>query len=390
MNRCIDVNIRVTLVSIVFVLCTVYSTSQILFIKSDGDSLVKAGIDLIYNVKFDSAHQKFEAVKRMYPLHPAGYFMDAMVDWWRISLDRSTKKYDKQFLDKIQRVLDVCETAIGKDRSDVVALFFKGGALGFRGRYWALREDWLSAADDGSTALPILQECQKIAPSNRDIMIGTGIYNYFAAMMPEKYPMLKPVMMFLPSGDKKIGILQLRAAANSAKYAAVEAKVVLVQLYYDFEQSPSEALPYAKELAQQYPDNPYFQRAFGRCLVQLGPLDTMEILWRNVIISCLNKRTGYDRHAAREALYYVGLSRMLHNDYDMALKYFYKCDEASRILDQDPSGFMVKLNLKIGQIYDIQGKRSLAVAQYQKVKSWRDYTGSQAEADRYLNEPYRR
>ncbi|NQW30407.1 MAG: hypothetical protein HQ472_07840 [Ignavibacteria bacterium] len=366
------------------------STAQILFIKSDGDTLVRRGIELIYNVKFDSAHQMFESVKKMYPKHPAGYFMDAMVDWWRVSFDRSTRSYDQVFLNKIQKVLTVCEKAIEEDPSDIVALFFKGGALGFRGRYYALREDWLSAADDGATALPILQECQKIAPSNRDIMIGTGIYNYFAAMMPEKYPLLKPVMMFLPSGDKKIGILQLRAAAKSAKYAAVEAKAVLVQLYYDFENSPSEAIVYARDLANSYPNNPYFQRAFGRCLVQLGPLDTMEILWRNVTLACLDKKAGYDRHAAREALYYVGLSRMLHSDYDLALRYFYKCDEASRILDQDPSGFMVKLNLKIGQIYDILDKRSLAVAQYQKVLAWRDYSGSIAEAQKYLSEPYKR
>ena len=41
-------------------------------------------------------------------------------------------------------------------------------------------------------------------------------------------------------------------------------------------------------------------------------------------------------------------------DHDLALRYFYKCDEASRLLDEEPSGFMAKLNLKVGQIYDLQ------------------------------------
>jgi predicted negative regulator of RcsB-dependent stress response len=73
----------------------------------------------------------------------------------------------------------------------------------------------------------------------------------------------------------------------------------------------------------------------------------------------------------------------------MALKYFYKCDEACRKVDKDgPSGFMAATNINIGKIYDLQGKRDLAKKQYQKVLSWKDVSDSHKEAQKFMNKPY--
>ncbi len=381
--------IRLVLLVVVLVATTTAAHAQWVLIKSDGDSILRRGIDHIYNVEFDQAHEDFKQVISMYPTHPAGYFLDAMVEWWRINLDRRNSSADQSFLKKIDKVLLVCDQMLDSTPHNITALFFKGGSLGFRGRYHAMRENMFSAADDGRLALDILQECQKVAPGNHDIMLGTGLYNYFAVALPEKYPALTTVMVFLPRGDKSLGLAQLKAAARKAKYAANEAKVVLIQAYFDFEKNPLAAMEFATDLHKQYPMNPAFQRAYGRCLVSLGPLDSMEACWRSVLVRYMEKKTGYDKLAAREALYYIGVARMMNRDHEMALKYLYKCDEACRVLDEDPSGYMVKANLKVGQIYDLQGKRDLAIKQYKKVLDWDDSGGSHAEAQRYIQNPYR-
>lgn len=365
------------------------ATAQWIIMERDADSVMQKGIDYIYNVRFDSAHACFETVKRRYPDHPAGYFLDAMVEWWKINLDRRSTVYDDWFLQKIDNVLSVCDRMLENDPKNLTGLFFKGGALGFRGRFYATRESMIKAANDGKDALDLLEQCQKLAPSNHDIMLGTGLYNYFAIALPEKYPVLSPIMTFFRTGDKALGILQLQAAARQARYARVEAQVVLLQVYYDWEKNYPAAVEYARVLNKRYPNNPYFHRYFGRCLVSVGSLDTMEVLWRDVLNRCIAKQFGYETFTAREALYYIGVVLMMKRDFDMALKYFYKCDEASRTLDQDPSGFMVKTNLKIGQIYDMQGKRDLAIKQYDKVLGWSDYGGSHADANRFKQEPYR-
>ncbi len=364
------------------------ASAQWVLMREDADSLTRQGIFYIYNLQFDSAEAYFGELIRRYPEHPAGYFMDAMVSWWKILTSRRTRQHDEEFLQKIERVLQVCEPILQRNPYDIVGLFFKGGALGYRGRFYAMRERWIRAANDGREAFNILLQVQRLAPSNHDVLLGTGIYNYYAVKLPEMYPILRPLLLFLPPGDKELGILQLQASARHARYAATEARVVLLQILYDFEQNAAEALSVAEELHRDYPRNPYFHRYLGRCYVRLGDLQRMEETWREILRRCIEKWTGYDELTAREALYYVGLALMQRGQYEEALQYFYKCDELSRVLDEDPSGFMVKTNLNIGKIYDLQGKRDLALMQYRKVLSWRDVQNSHAEARRYIEKPY--
>ncbi|GBD06300.1 hypothetical protein HRbin21_00088 [bacterium HR21] len=380
--------LRAIAVLVVFLATALPLRGQWALMRADADSLVQRGIFYIYNLQFDTAQAYFEELIRRYPAHPAGYFMQAMVSWWKILTHRRSRAYDEEFLAAIERVLQVCDALLKENPYDIVGLFFKGGALGYRGRFYAMRESWIRAANDGREGFEILLRVQRLAPTNHDVLLGTGIYNYYAVKLPEMYPILRPLLLFLPPGDKELGIAQLRASARNARYAATEAKVVLLQILYDFEQNIPEALAVAEELLHQYPRNAYFHRYLGRCYVRLGFLDKMEETWREILRRCIEKWPGYEELTAREALYYVGLAHMQRGQYEEALRYFYKCDELSRVLDEDPSGFMVKVNLKIGNIYDLQGKRELAIMQYRKVLSWRDVQNSHEEARRYLEKPY--
>ncbi len=366
------------------------SAAQWAIMRSDADSLVRLGIDYIYNVKFVEAEKCFSQVQKLYPDHPVGYFLDAMVDWWKILLLKDETGYDKFFLNKIEKVINQCDNLLKENPKDINALFFKAGAIGFRGRFYSQRESWLNAVKDGAEGYDLLIECLKIAPGNHDIMLGTGIYNYFAAVLPEKYPIIKPLATFLPRGDRALGILQLHAAARSAKYASIEAKVVLLQIYYSFENDIYKAEEIINELYSKYPDNPYFHRYLGRIQVRRGNYE-FEQTWREILKRCFAKQFGYERYTAREAMYYIGLALFEKGDYDNALKYFYKCDEGSRVLDKDgASGFMVMANLYAGKILDIQGKRQYAIKQYEKILKMKDYNDSHSQAKYHLKIPYTR
>ncbi len=379
----------VLILSITVALLSLRLDAQWALMHSDADRLITKGSDFIYNTEFDSATTCFQQVIQRYPNYPAGYFMEAMVDWWRMQIDSRNKSYDESFLQNVDKVVQICDRMLDTNAYDISGLFFKGGILGYRGRYYASNQSWLRATNDAREALDILLKCNQLAPQNYDIMLGTGIYNYFAAALPERYPALKPIMVFLPSGDKKIGVLQLEAAAKRARYAAVEAKVTLQMVYGNqFEHSASDYLRLSTELYKAYPKNASFHRKYATALLQSGYLDSAETQWHLILADYRLKKFGYDAFAARDALYYLGYFLFNRAKYDEALQYFYKCDEACRLLDQDPSGFMVKLNLYVGKIYDIQGKRSLAISQYNKVMSWDDIQNSHDEAKQYLQKAY--
>lgn len=363
--------------------------SQWVILKHDADSLVRQGTFHIYNVEFDKAETCFKKVQKMYPDHPAGYFLDAMIYWWKITLHRDTRKFDEPFELRIEKVIDLCDDILDTNSQDLGALFFKAGAMGYRARHYAQRESWVKAASDGASAYKLMIECQKLAPANHDIMLGTGIYNYFATAIPEQFPMVKPLMTFFPKGDKQLGIYQLRAASRKARYAAVEARVTLLQIYNTFEKDNDLATSLAKELLDQYPNNPYFHRYLARLLVRRGDQAGYEQEWRTILLRCMDKKVGYDHFTAREAMYYVGLSLMRRGEYDTALKYFLKANEGSRI-DNEDTGFTVNVNIYIGNIYDLKDKRSEAKKFYSAVLKLKEFDNSHRKAKAFLDKPYGR
>ncbi len=358
---------------------------------STAEAHIQRGIGLIYNLAFDSARAEFRIVAKSHSSHPAGYFFLATVEWWNILVDFDNTSRDDRLLSLLEKTIDICDKRLDKDPDDIAALFFKGGALGFRGRLFGNRSDWMKAANAGREALPIVQHAFALDPHNKDILLGIGIYDYYAAIIPEQFPIVKPLMVFFPSGDKQRGSRELRAAADSGRYAAVEASYFLMQALQNFEHRPDEALTIALNLHQRFPENVVFHKYVGRCSATLGLWQESHAAWSEVLDRIRNHRAGYTVNVEREAEYYLGQYEMERSEYDAALAHFYRCDELSRKLDIDEeSGFMITTNLRIGMIYDLQSKREDALKQYEKVLKFNEYLNSRKQAEEFIKTPYKK
>ncbi len=355
------------------------------------DEKIQQGISFIYNLEFGKADQQFAEVVKIRPDHPVGYFFQAMTEWWRILIDLDNESRDKRFFEMLEKVIEMCEQRLDKDPNDVTALFFKGGSVGFRGRLRANRGSWLGAAKDGVVALPIVRKAFELDPRNYDVMLGIGIYNYYAEIVQKEYPLIKPLMWFFPSGDKKKGLEQLELAAQNAKYANIEATYFLMQNYFSYEKEFGKALDLAKKLHEMFPRNPVFHRYLGRTQVRLGYWAEAYRIFFDIDKQFRDHRNGYNDSDEREAAYYMGKFHFMGTSLDESLKNFYRCDELSRTLDKEgASGFMTMANLHIGMIYDLQKKRASAILQYQKVLKLKEFETSHQDARRYLQQPYTR
>ncbi len=353
------------------------------------DERAKRGINAVYNLEFEKAEAEFSVLSANYPSHPAGIFFLAMIDWWKILIAIDDESMDDMFIKKMDRVITLCDSLLEIDEKNVGALFFKGGALGFQGRLRANRSSWIKAANDGRLALPIVQKAYKLAPDNDDILLGIGIYNYYAATIPERYPIVKPLMVLFPSGDKQKGIQQLTEASQRAKFAAMEAKYFLLQLYYNYERQYSTAYELSTSMLKAFPRNVIFHRYVGRSAYSLSKYGESQLAFEEILRRCEKNQTGYLRAAKREALYYLGSVAMNVHNYDAALKYLFQCDALCREIDTDePSSYMTMTNLKIGMIYDVQQKRNYAIMQYQKVQRLKPFENSHDMAKQYLQSPY--
>ena len=352
---------------------------------------LQKGIDRIYNLEFEKADLEFAEVVRLQPRHPVGYFFQAMTEWWRILSNFDDESRDKHFFAMLDRVVELCEQRLDQNENDVAALFFKGGAVGFKGRLRANRGAWLLAANDGLVALPAVRKAYQLDPQNYDVLLGMGIYNYYADVVPSQYPVVKPLTIFLPSGDKKTGLEQLELAAQKARYAKVEAMYFLLQTYFMYEKQYVRALELARELHSKFPQNPVFHRMYGRCYVSTGYWGEAFQIFSEVEKRFRSHQPGYDSYDGREAYYYIGRHYFLAGKLEESLQNLYRCDELSRSIDKTAaSGFMSMTNLTIGMIYDLQNRRGSALAQYQKVLGMKEYENTHKEARRFMEKPYSR
>ncbi len=355
--------------------------------NSDFDSRVNAGIKQIYNIKFTEAEKTFRSVIADYPEHPAGRFFLAMIDWWKILLDPDNESYDEIFFQKMEDVIYQCDQLLDKNPKNVDALFFKGGSIGFRGRLRAFRESWLKAADDGREALPIVEEAASLDPNNMDVQLGFGIYNYYAEVIPNENPLIKPLMIFFPDGDKEKGIQQLKNTALNGKFAKYEARYFLMTLYYRYENNQIIADDYAKLLQDDFPDNPVFEKWRGRIAVRRGDYFLADSVFRSVLLKADKNYFGYNRpNSLREAAYYVGNNLKNNGQLDSAKIYFDKCITESKKIDKEgeESGFQVNAVMFLAQVAETLNKKDEAIRLYEVLLEMRDYGNSHSIAENSL------
>ncbi len=368
-------------------LVIIFLSFSVLAQISDFDSRVNEGIKQIYNIKFSEAEKTFRSVMADYPQHPAGRFFLAMIDWWKIMLDQDNESYDEVFFQKLEDVIYQCDQILKKKPDDVDALFFKGGSIGFRGRLRALRESWLKAADDGREALPIVEEASLLDPNNMDVQLGFGIYNYYADVIPNEYPMIKPLMIFFPSGDKEKGIQQLKNTAFNGKFAKYEARYFLLTLYYRYENNLLLADDYAKMLTDDFPDNPSFEKWRGRIAVRRGDYQLVDSIFSSILKKADENYLGYNTPGTiREAAYYIGTNLRNNGYLDSAKVYFQKCIQESQKIDEigEESGFQVNAYVYLAQIEETMGRKSEAIRLYEKILKIRDYGRSHSFAENSL------
>jgi len=353
----------------------------------DFDSRVNDGIKQIYNIKFAEAETTFRSVIADYPQHPAGRFFLAMIDWWKILLDPDNESYDEIFFQKLEDVIYQCDQLLDKNPKNIDALFFKGGSIGFRGRLRAFRESWLKAADDGREALPIVEEAAALDPNNMDVQLGFGIYNYYAEVIPNENPLIKPLMIFFPAGDKEKGIEQLKNTAFDGKFAKYEARYFLMTIYYRYENNAIIADDYAKLLCDDFPDNPVFEKWRGRVAVRRGDYFLADSVFRNVLLKADKNYFGYSRpNSLREAAYYVGNNLKNYGQLDSAKIYLERCIFESKKIDEEgeESGFQVNAVLFLAQIAETQNRKNEAIKLYEEILEMNDYGRSHLTAENSL------
>ncbi len=349
----------------------------------------RRGLNALYDMRYEEADSIFTGIEERYGGHPVGPFLRALVVWWRIlpNLDMGPTEDDYVFYRAMEHVIELSETLLDEHADDFDAMFFKGAALGFRGRLRSNRRDWLSAAMDGRKTLDYIFKIAESDTSNADFQFGRGVYDYFASIIPERYPIVRPMMIFFPDADRDRGLKNLAFTASEGDFIRTEAAYFLLQIYLFYEPDFEKARTYAQWLRTSYPGNAYFHVLEGRVYARWSLWDRTVSIFRDVVDRYERGQTGYNILLVSQALYYLGRYDMLRGRLDDAFAAFDRIVELSESIPTD-TYFRVHAILRRGMILDQQGRRDLALVEYEKVLDMDDRGNSHDRAKQFRKTRY--
>jgi tetratricopeptide (TPR) repeat protein len=368
------------------------------------DPLVQNGFDHFYNVEYPEAIAVFKKAVEAAPndpdrynhlaeavlfgmMHRVGALESQMVtggnSFLRLPKMEPTAEEQALFAASIQKVMGLTGQALRKNPNDVDALYEQGVAIGFRSTYdYMVKKAWLDSLREATAARKLHNRVVELDPSRVDARMMQGLHDYLVGSLPLVYKMLGFLAGF--RGDKEQGMRTLKLVAQKGVYNKVDAEILLGVIYRR-ERRPWEVIPTLESLHARFPRNFLVLFELSQMYADMGdrakalaPLDQIEQL----------KQTGAPGfRTLPEARIQFARGNLLfwYKDFDAAIRELEQATAHAEVLDPNsgPSAW-----LRLGQCYDIRGRRANAVHCYQRAVAFTPASDPAKEARKYIDSAF--
>lgn len=370
------------------------------------DPLVRRGFDHFYNVEYPEAIAFFKRAVEAAPDDPnrynhlaeavlfgmmnrAGALESQMVtggdSFLRHARMEPAQEDHDLFASSIRKVLDMTSQALEKDPNDAEALYARGVAIGFRGTYnYIVKKSWIDSLRDATEARRLHNRVLELDPTRIDARMMQGANDYLVGSLPLIYKMLGFLAGF--RGDREQGMRTLQLVAEKGVYSKVEAEFLLCVIYRR-ERRPLEAIPLLESLHKRFPRNFLVLLELSQMYADLGdrekalaPLDKIEKLKRNGAPGLAILPEERIEFARGNLLFW-------RKEFDPATRELEQATAHAEVLDPNsgPSAW-----LRLGQCYDLAGRRADAVRAYEHAVAFTPSSDSAKEARKYIDSAFTR
>jgi len=370
------------------------------------DPLIARGWDHFYNVEYDEAIADFQKAVDAEPVDPMrqnalaqGILYQLMYKAGSLETEyitgnnpflrrpkmNPTPEEEKRFLGAIQATLDITAARLQRNPQDRTAMYAQGVALGLRGNYnFLVRKAYLDALRDVTAGRKLHNRLSELDPQWADVRLLQGVHDYIVGSLPFAYRFLGFLAGY--TGDKERGIRLLQDVAAHGVMNKVDAEILLGAVYRR-ERRPKDAIPICLDLLRRFPRN--FLVLFELCQMYADSGDKNAALAALDRIDQLKKSgaPGYKNLLPEKVNFARGNLLFWYNDLDAAIENLRKATGRARDLDPNTG---VMSWLRLGQCYDLLGRREQARQAYQAAIAYAPDSDPAREAKRYLNSPYRR
>jgi tetratricopeptide (TPR) repeat protein len=373
---------------------------------SGQDAVLSPGYDHFYNLEYDQAIADFTAITDQNPTDPSawnhlahailframyrsGALESEMVSGSNPFLRRAkvqiTPDEQASFFDAIDKAMQLSEERLHENPDDHAGLGALGVAYALRGNYnFLARKAWVDALHDATDARKAHKRLCDLEPGNIDAQLIPATYDYVTGSLPLGYRLLGFVAGY--HGDRNRGIRALQSVAQNGGSSRADAETILAAIYRR-EHRPQDAIPLLEDLIQRFPRNYLLRFEMVQMHSDLGnkPLALAEIdrIWEL-------QRTaapGYQDLLPGKIDYLEGNLLFWYDDLIQALDHLKKAAAKARELDLNTA---IMACMRLGQTYDLAGRRALAIAAYRKAIALAPQSEVGKESKAYVAKPYRR
>jgi tetratricopeptide (TPR) repeat protein len=357
---------------------------------------------LFYNLDYDAALTRFEAIQRANPTNPmaTNYVLFTLVfrELYHQDLLDTTYYAHDSFLtskrnvpvpqatrDRIERLtnqaIQQADQQIKANPNNPHAWFARGYARGMHAAFITLVDhSYVSAARQGFNSRSDSEQALRIDPDYADAKMAVGIQQFAVASLPRFIRIMIGITGV--TGNKEKGLDLLRQCAAQGVVNPVECRTSL-SLFLRHDRRYPEALAVQSGLARDFPHDYLFRLEEANLTKDKGDGPGAIATYKRVLEDA--RKTGYFVDA-RLQMTYFGLADTQRGQNliaDAAQNYLNaaaqpKCSEWLRRRAQ----------LNAGQMFDLLHQRDKAIEQYKQASAGGGDQSQAETARKYLKTPY--
>lgn len=224
-------------------------------------SELESALDAFYRMDFEKSEKIFDKAIMSWSQNPLPYLIKGgyYLEKFRFHKDY-TQAEEKQIKDEFfrlnKKVVDLAKERLKDDPADIDATFYLGAAKGNIGRFYIIKQQWWKAIWPGKKGFKLCEKAVAKNPEYYDAYLGTGLYRYIAAVLPDAVKVLS-YMFGGPNADKERGIKELNIVRDKNVLLSVEARRILLGVD-SWEQNWNSYYANSKWLVEKYPENIWF------------------------------------------------------------------------------------------------------------------------------------
>jgi len=355
-----------------------------------------------YNLDYEGALSRFEAIQRANPQNPmaSNYILMTIIfrELYHQDLLDTTYYAHDSFLtskrnvpvpqatrDRIEHltssVVDMCDKFIKQNPNDANAYFARGYAKGMHAAFITLVDhSYVGAARQGLASRQDSEEVLRIDPNYADAKMAMGIQQFAVASLPR----ILRIMIGITgvTGNKEKGLDLLRQCAAQGVVNPVECRTSL-SLFLRHDARYPEALAVQKGLAEEFPRDYLFRLEEANLTKDKGDGPGAIAAYTRVLEDARKPGFFID---PRLQMAYFGLAdtQRGQNLHAEAAQNYLNAAAQPKCSDW----LRRRAQLNAGQMFDLLHQRDKAVEQYKQASAG---GGDQSQADtarKYLRTPY--